>query len=174
MTAADVFLGCQVYIGIVFLASVIGKTRTRARYADFVEAVHDLAPGLPPRATARAVVVAEAVTVALIGPRATSRAAFILAFCLLVAFTMAISRAIRRSRRVRCQCFGASSAPVGPLHIVRNLMLLGGAATGGLTTMSLPTPPGAAGAATATLCAAVVSGITLRTDDIAELFRPTT
>lgn len=43
---------------------------------------------------------------------------------LLLAFTVAIVRRLRRGERPPCACFGSwSSAPIGPAHLVRNAVL---------------------------------------------------
>ncbi|MCX4799423.1 MULTISPECIES: MauE/DoxX family redox-associated membrane protein [unclassified Streptomyces] len=58
-------------------------------------------------------VVAEAATVVFVALPATALAGFAVAIGLLIAFTTGILVAVRRRRRVLCQCFGTSSAPVG-------------------------------------------------------------
>ncbi|MEV7519881.1 MauE/DoxX family redox-associated membrane protein [Streptomyces sp. NPDC091371] len=174
MTSSAVLIGCQVFIGVVFLTSFAGKVRTPARYADFRTAAGELAPWLPAKAAAPAVVAAEAAAVVLVGLPATAPAGFAVAIALLLAFTAAILVAVRRRRRVLCQCFGTSSVPVGPVHVLRNLILLAGAGAGAVLTAVPRVPVEPAGLVTAVLCAAVLTWVTLRTDDIAELFRSIT
>ncbi|WP_338496564.1 hypothetical protein [Streptomyces sp. SJL17-4] len=50
MTVSAIVVGCQVFIGVVFLTSFIGMVRTRERYADFVKAAGEPAAGLPAKA----------------------------------------------------------------------------------------------------------------------------
>ncbi|BAU87942.1 hypothetical protein SLA_7076 [Streptomyces laurentii] len=174
MTVSAIVAGCQVFIGVVFLISFIGKVRTRERYADFVKAAGELAAGLPAKASAPMVVAAEAAIVILVAIPATAVAGFVLASALLLAFTASILVAVRRRRRVLCQCFGTSSVPVGPVHVLRNLVLPAGAATGAVLSTSSSASPNPTALVTVVLCAAVLTWITLRTDDTAELFRSTT
>src|SRR5262249_43464272 len=52
----------------------------------------------------------------------------LLAFALLLTFTTAIAVSLARGKRPDCHCFGQlHSAPVGPLTVVRNALLLAGA-----------------------------------------------
>jgi len=50
---------------------------------------------------------------------------------LIAGFTVALRRVVRSEQQVACRCFGASTAPVGVAHLVRNGALL---AVIGLTT----------------------------------------
>jgi hypothetical protein len=70
------------------------------------------------------VVAAELITGAVLVVR--PRAGGLLAAALLGAFTLVLLRAVRLPSQVRCGCFGsASTEPVGPATIVRNVLLLG-------------------------------------------------
>ncbi|TDD05383.1 transposase [Nonomuraea deserti] len=49
----------------------------------------------------------------------TVPAGFVTGALLLTVFTAGISVVLRRRRTVTCQCFGASTAPVGTVHVIR-------------------------------------------------------
>jgi hypothetical protein len=120
--------------------------------------------GLPAlRSLALAVVTAEAAAALLlvIAPRA----GFLAAAALLAGFTLVLGRPLRRGQPVACRCFGASDAPVGVRHLVRNALLLL-VAVGGL---SGPTPaaPTAAGA----VAGLALSTLAIRWDDLLFLVR---
>ncbi len=92
---------------------------------------------------------------------------------LLGAFTAAIAAAVRSRRRIACNCFGASSAPVGPAQLVRNGILLTVSLTGTVLAFSTASPAlEPAGAVTAAITGLTGAGLVLLTEEIAELFRP--
>lgn len=163
---------CRLVFGVVFAVSLLSKTRSRGRYAEFVAAVPGLAPGLPVRLAAPAVIAGEAaVTVAMVIP-GTAVYGFAVAALLLIAFTAGIVQAIRRQQSVSCQCFGASAAPVGPAHVVRNGFLLLVAAAGLLGALGAgQAPPSPGVLVSAVLTGAVAAAAVLLTDEIADLFR---
>ena len=163
---------CQFLVSLVFAVSVVSKVRSRERYGDFVTAVAQLAPGLPVRPAAATVVVAEtAVLVSVLVP-ATTPFGFVLALALLAAFTAAIAAAIRRRHSVSCQCFGASSAPVGRPQLARNAVLLLIAAAGLVVALSpARSSPDPGVLAMAVLTGAAGGLAVVFTDEIADLFR---
>ncbi|CCH28381.1 MauE/DoxX family redox-associated membrane protein [Actinosynnema sp. NPDC047251] len=165
-------VACRLCLGLVFLVSVFGKVRGRSNFADFVRATGELAPALPRTPAAVAVVAGEvAVVLLLCSPWAA--VGMVLATGLLMVFTAAVAMAIARGRRVRCQCFGESSAPVGLPQVVRNALLITVAVVGWWGgTGATGVPPDAAGTALALAAGAVVGGIVLLTDDVVSLFRP--
>jgi hypothetical protein len=97
---------------------------------------------------------------------------FAVAALLLIAFTAGILHAIRGRQKVSCQCFGASSVPVGPAHLVRNgfLLLVAAAGLAGALAPSHAQPsPGVLITAVAT--GAIAAAVAVYTDEIADLFR---
>ena len=96
---------------------------------------------------------------------------FALAGDLLAAFTTAIVIALKRGRRAPCQCFGASSTPLGPSHLVRNAILLISVLAGGL---ALDVRPQQAAGLVVAIAAGLVGAILIvAMDDIAFLFART-
>jgi hypothetical protein len=118
------------------------------------------------------VIAGEAVVVlAMVVPGAAA-AGFAIAALLLIAFTAGILQAIRGRQKVSCQCFGASSVPVGPAHVVRNgflLLLAAAGLAGALATSHSPPSPGVLITAVAT--GAIAAAVAIYTDEIADLFR---
>ncbi|WP_208799875.1 MauE/DoxX family redox-associated membrane protein [Microbispora triticiradicis] len=179
---ALLFAFCRLLTGIVFLASAVSKLRGRAAYEEFTAATRALAPRLPARPAAALVVAAEAAVAPLLAWRPTVLAGFCAALGLLVAFTVAMAAALRRRRRVLCRCFGASTVPVGPGHLVRNAVLAAAAATGaaqaaiaGAAAESAGslTDLGVAGPAAAALTAGAAAVLLSATGEIAGLFTNT-
>ncbi|MFB7232237.1 MauE/DoxX family redox-associated membrane protein [Streptomyces fimicarius] len=167
-------LGCRALLLVVFLTALVGKTRSRAAFAEFrasIVALRLLSRRLS-RAAAAAVVLVEAVTAVLLVVPATAAAGLALAVALLLVFSAGIVLALRRGDgTASCRCFGASAAPLGRIHVVRNLALaaIGGA---GLTAGAWASgwPPHAAGAAVALAVALLGALLVLRLDDLAFLF----
>jgi hypothetical protein len=96
---------------------------------------------------------------------------FALAGALVAAFTAAIGTALKRGRRALCRCFGASSAPLGPSHLVRNTILLISTLAGGLALDAQP--PRAAGLVVAIAAGLMGAILIVAMDDIAFLFART-
>ncbi|MEV0400318.1 MauE/DoxX family redox-associated membrane protein [Actinoallomurus sp. NPDC050550] len=157
---------CASLLALVFVASAVSKLRD---FGGFERSLPGLAP-VPARLVrplARAVVAAEAaIPVLLLVPPATAYG-FGLAGILLMAFTVAIAVALRHGRRAPCRCFGASSTPIAPRHLVRNATLLVAAALGGAAPSGLPMTPGLAVAVAGGLVGAALIVVF---DDIVDLF----
>ncbi|MDQ0983117.1 MULTISPECIES: MauE/DoxX family redox-associated membrane protein [Streptomyces] len=168
-----VLIACRVLVGLVFLLSAAGKLKGRQEFEDFRAATRALAPGLPERAVAPGVIVLELAVVTLLLFEGAVAAGFLLALGLLTAFTVGIAVAVANARQVVCACFGASSAPVGAAHLVRNtVLLLAGAGGLAAALTGTGTADDIAGAVTASVTGAAVAVMTLFTDDISHLFRP--
>jgi hypothetical protein len=163
-------VGFASLIGWVFLASAISKLR---HFGEFTRSLPALAPVRvgQVRPLAMTVVATEAaVPVLLLFPAAVFYG-FALAGALLAAFTTAIVIALKRGRRAPCQCFGASSTPLGPSHLVRNAILLVSALAGGL---ALDVRPQQAAGLVVAIAAGLVGAIFIvAMDDIAFLFART-
>jgi methylamine utilization protein MauE len=96
-------------------------------------------------------------------------AGFAGAAVLLAVFTVAIGLLLRRGDRRPCHCFGVTDIPLGPAHLVRNLVLLALAVTG----FSVPGSEFAvAGVALACVAGVVVAVLMVRFDDLVTLFAP--
>ncbi len=169
-----VLLCCQFLFGAAFAVSLWSKVHNRRAYADFAAAVPQLAPWAPARWAGSGVVLAEAAIVVLVAVPATAPMGLALAAALLVTFTVAIAGTIRRRRAVTCQCFGTSTTPVGPAHLIRNGVLLVCAIAGLLTGLAAdPGPVVPEILAAAALTGLVAAAVVVLTDQIAELFRST-
>jgi len=142
LTAADVTtLFAQGFDACVFATSLVAKAHRPRALADFTDAVRRLAPRVPARPAAAAVVLGElAVVLSLLAGAVAPGLA--LALVLVAAFTATIAAALRARRRVACQCFGQSQGPVSAVHLVRNAVILAVTAAGlgtlGLTTRGGP------------------------------------
>jgi len=168
-------IGAHCLIGAVFLVSSVGKVAGRSFNA-FVSSVRDMrllpAPLVTPVATL--VVAAEfAVCALLVLPfRTAAVTAFLVAAVLLVAFAIAITLSVRRGTSTACRCFGVSTVPLGPWHVVRNIALTAVAAVGVVTTAAAAGQVEPAGVTVAVL-AGLVSGLVITMlDDIVGLFQP--
>jgi hypothetical protein len=130
---------CRCLIGLLFAVSVGSKVCGSAAFTQFTATTRTLVaatlPGHHWRTAAqrwlpRAIVVAETAVVVLVAAPAAVRFGFGLAAVLLAGFTWAIAAAMRRRVRTSCQCFGASTTPLGAPHLIRNGVLLLVALTG--------------------------------------------
>ncbi|MFT9473262.1 MauE/DoxX family redox-associated membrane protein [Streptomyces sp. Mo3] len=173
-------IAVRAMIGVVFLIAFLSKAAGRARFATFVESVP--AMGVVPTRlagpAAGAVVTAEgAVCALLIVPSADATVAGLaLAAGLLSVFAAAIARTMRRGTGATCRCFGASAAPLGRRHLLRNVLLTAISAAAGLMTLAnqAPAPVTATGAILAALAGLVPGTLVTVLDDLAELFGAST
>jgi hypothetical protein len=171
-------LFCAVVLAGVFAVSAREKTG-RIRFRVFAAGAGPLELVARRWRTAAAVAVAaaEVVVVAAFGGglvlvvaglgRMVLAGAFVVSAALLAVFTGAIGVLLRRGERAPCHCFGVQDAPLGPVHLVRNVVLFAIAVTGALS------PAGAydAGAvALAVVSGLVVAVLVVRLDDLADLF----
>jgi uncharacterized membrane protein YphA (DoxX/SURF4 family) len=159
-------IGSACLIGLVFAVSAFSKLRD---FDGFTRSVPALVPVPPGRARLLAIATTalEALVPPLLVAPVTAPVGFGLAAVLLAAFTAAVAASVRRGRRTACRCFGPSSAPLGPRHLVRNGVLLTCAVLGALSPGDLPPAGGIAVAAAAGLAGAV---LIVSLDDIVELF----
>ncbi|MFC5753129.1 MauE/DoxX family redox-associated membrane protein [Actinomadura rugatobispora] len=172
-----VVLGCRCAVGLVFLASVVGKLRGRKPYAAFVAAVGRLGPEwvvsrVPAGVVAGGVIAAEAAVPLLLVPPGTAWAGFVSAGLLACAFAAVVLAALRRGDRAPCRCFGGSDRPVGGAHLVRNGVLAAAAGLGLAADAAAAGPLEPAGVAVAVVAGAVVALAVVTADDVADLFRP--
>ncbi|HEY9368660.1 MauE/DoxX family redox-associated membrane protein [Streptomyces sp.] len=166
-------LAARLLLVLVFVAAAAGKTWRRASFTGFAASLAALRL-FPRRLTtpvAVATVAAEAVTAALLAFPATAGAGLALAIVLLGAFVAGILAARRGGRQVPCRCFGATSAPLGLPHVIRNALLVAVAAVG-LAAMAAASAPGSVhpgGLALAGGTAAVGALMVVRMDDLLAL-----
>jgi len=161
-------LGCACLIGLVFVVSAVSKARDLDGFAASVPGLLGRVDGRIVRPLAMLVLVLEALVPVLLAVPAARRAGFGLACLLLAAFTVAIAGAVRRRRRTTCRCFGASNAPLGRRHLVRNATLLAAALPGALSPGDGVPPP--AGLVIAAAAGAVGAVLIVSFDDIVDLF----
>jgi hypothetical protein len=151
---SDVGTLCALITAAVLLWAAAVKLRTpkstAAAIAGFgIPGVHDgaaLARLLPAVEAAVAVLL---VTVPRVGGVA--------AVGLLLAFTAVLTRALvtRPGETIRCGCFGASSAPISPATVVRNVMLTSCAAIPMFVSEAVRSVPSFAAVVTVTAAAVV-------------------
>lgn len=169
---AYALLGVRLLIGIVFAASATGKLRGAAAFRGFEDSAR--AMGVPARVShlvAVAVITAECGTVVLLALGPGGAPGFVLTLVLLAAFTTGIVRVLRRGTKASCACFGASTAPIGRRHVVRNTALCALAVFGLAAGVSgTPTPSQPAGVLIAAFGALVGALFVIFTDELGALF----
>jgi hypothetical protein len=166
-------LTCRLLLAAVFVTAAAGKL-SRSAFTEFVASTGRLLPTRFVRwrrPAGVAVLVAEIATAAmlLIGPAAEVGLAS--AAGLSVAFTAGVAGALRRGERASCSCFGTSTSPIGPAHVVRNATLAAAALVGLASAQAVPAPawhPG--GAAIAVGVGLVAATLVVRLEDITALF----
>ena len=170
MTALE--LGCRALIAVVLGAAAAGKLRRR----DFEAFTGALRGFGVPAALARAPLAAAIVFLEATAAGALALApavGYALALVLITAFTIGLAGVVRSGRQVACNCFGASTAPIGAAHLARNLAIL---AVIGAGIAARALGPGAALAPgeqlTAIACGALAGAAIARWDDLAYLVRP--
>jgi len=171
-------LACAVALAGVFAVSVRGKAGV-VRFRTFVATAGPLEL-LPRRWRGRiaaAVTVTESAVVTALAVGVTFvlsglghvvvLAGFIGVATLLLIFTVAIGLMLRRGDRKPCHCFGTQDVPLGPAHVVRNLVLLALAVVGPFARSGDHALPGVVLA----FCAgALVAALLVRFDDLVALF----
>ncbi|MFC8195727.1 MauE/DoxX family redox-associated membrane protein [Streptomyces sp. NPDC057298] len=171
------FLGCRALLLVVFVVAVAGKIRNRGAFAGFSSSIVALRLLSRRRSVvaAAAVVGVELATTVMLAVTRTALVGLVVAISLLLAFVTGITVALRGGQAVPCRCLGASTASLGPIHIVRNLALaaIGGAglAAGLTATRAWPGHPG--GTAVTLAMALVGALLVIRFDDLAFLFTDT-
>ncbi|MGC9671363.1 MauE/DoxX family redox-associated membrane protein [Planosporangium sp. 12N6] len=166
-------IGIRCLLGAVFLVSSVTKVAGPNALAAFVESVRGtrLLPSWLTRPVALLVVAAEFAAWVLLAVPFTAVAGLLVAAGLLVSFAVAVALAVRPEVRTPCRCFGASSAPLGARHVVRNVALTAAAAIGVATAPQAG--PVHVGGLVVAVCAGLVLGALVTVlDDIVELFQP--
>ncbi|NUW31282.1 methylamine utilization protein MauE [Nonomuraea sp. SMC257] len=165
-------VGCAWLIAVVFAITAVSKARDLDGFArslpDLVPVSRALRRPLAVLVAALEGLVALVVAVPLLaGVPDVAAFGLALAFVLLAAFTVAIAVALRRGRRAPCRCFGASAAPLGPRHLVRNGLLI----TATLLGLALPMgTPALAGVVVAGVAGLIGAILVAAFDDLVDLF----
>lgn len=169
MPAAEVAL--RTLLGVVFGVAFVAKVRSSVAFGDFARSLADIGWLRGRHVVALIIPALEATTVVLLAVPRTVVWGFGACVLLLSGFTSVTGREVARGRRVRCRCFGADGATIGPAAIARNLVLLTAAAAG------LAIGPFAHGAASAAALvyacgpAVLAALVIMRWDDLAGLVR---
>ncbi|MEV4176854.1 MauE/DoxX family redox-associated membrane protein [Nonomuraea sp. NPDC049709] len=162
-----VLVASQALLATVFVVSAYSKLRSRAALQSFAATLR-LLPGparFPAAGATAAMEVVTAVTLIVFPPAGLAAGGL-----LLIAFSTWIAVSLRRGQREACQCFGASVTPLGPVHLVRNGLLLLVIALGSVALMSPGGPVTVAGLALAVPVGLVGAILLIVFDDIADLF----
>src|SRR5215467_655811 len=114
---------CRLILAGVFVLSAVEKLRAPGAFVDGIQSFRLLPPRFV-RPGAYAALFCEICSVGLLAVPRTALAGFVLAGAVLALFTVVIARTIRRGLNVPCPCFGVSTVPVGPQHVIRNLILI--------------------------------------------------
>ncbi len=123
---AVVEIALRTILALVFAVAFISKVRSVSAFGEFAGSLADIGwlPGPGRAAAARLIPLLEAAVVVLLAIPATVAVGFGLGALLLAGFTVVTGAEVANGRRVRCRCFGASSAPIGPAQIARNVVLV--------------------------------------------------
>ncbi|HXV94363.1 MAG TPA: MauE/DoxX family redox-associated membrane protein [Pseudonocardia sp.] len=161
-------LWCAGVVAGVFAVSAVVKFRDPVSFRAGVRAFR-LLPDRAVAPVARIVPPLEAAAAVLVLVPLTRTAGFVLAAALLLAFAAGMLGVLRRGAVASCACFGRSSRPVAPRHVVRNVVLTIVCAAG-VITGGAPLSPAAA--LLALLAAFPAVAVVVSLDDIADLFAP--
>ncbi|MEV0386257.1 MauE/DoxX family redox-associated membrane protein [Nonomuraea sp. NPDC050643] len=162
----------QSLIAGVLVLAVVSKLRAPADVEAAVGTLLRVARHPTGRRLTRLLVAAELTVAALVIAPATAPAGLALAAALMWGFAAFVAVTVRGRRRVPCPCFGPSRTPLGPVHVVRNVLLGAVAAFGAAATAYVPANPLQPGEVVVTLVAAAFGvGMAAFADDVHALFR---
>jgi hypothetical protein len=167
-------ISCRLLLVGVLLLSAASKIRSISAFHEFAAATTSLLQVGPQRGRvlAAASIASELVVIALLVITKLVTAGFVVGGVLLVAYTVAIARALRRGVRTPCRCIGASSDPIHPSLLLRNAGLIVACTLGWVSTSQAGTSVAltAAFAASVTIAAFAVA-IVACFDDLVYLAR---
>jgi hypothetical protein len=165
--------GCHCLLVMVFACSAVAKLG-RDSFAAFRLATARLVPAFRGMATplAVAVVCAELAATVLLAVPATAPVGLVLGLALLTAFTVAVAAALRRGETASCNCFGRSTTPLQPRHLVRNALLMTVAVSGLVADLAGQAGAEVTGMTLAGAAAVVLAVLVLNFDALADLFTP--
>ena len=168
-------LACRCAIAIIFVTSAASKLTGPGSFPAFVRAVRRMKVVPWPLIKATAIIVVSTeilIALLLIIPLSiTGLVGFAIALGLLTAFTYGIIGTVRRKDQTPCRCFGKSSVPLGPRHIIRNVCFMAMSALGFIGLL-FPADFDIPMAIVASIAGLVVGGLGTMVDDITELFWP--
>jgi hypothetical protein len=170
---AVVEIALRTILAVVFAIAFTSKVRSVSAFGEFASSLDDIG-WLPRRGragAARLIPLLEAAVVVLLAIPGTVAFGFGLGALLLAGFTIVTGAEVAKGHQVRCRCFGASAAPIGPAQIARNIVLLAESLAG---LVIEPISHGHATAAALVLAfgLAVLAAVALvRWDDLAFLVR---
>ncbi|QBD75486.1 hypothetical protein EPA93_05500 [Ktedonosporobacter rubrisoli] len=124
MLVSYIFAFCRVAIGLLFLASFIGKLRAGTQFRQTINDFRLISPRLSQGAATLFLCCELAIVVCMIFGNFLLLPGFLLATLLLCVFSGAIALGLLRKRQVPCNCFGASSQVISPVDLYRNAGLL--------------------------------------------------
>lgn len=167
MSAFDV--GCRAALTVVFALAMTSKLRGRRAFDQLVRALADFGVPAPlvGAPMAALVILGEAIAVAALV--AWPMVGYGVAAALLLGFAAGIAAVLARGATVRCRCFGASDAPLGAAHLVRNLVLIGLAAVGGAAHL-FATASASPTLAVSAIAGALAGWLVSRLDDLRFVF----
>lgn len=161
-------------LATVFTVSGVMKLRSAG---EFDETVHELGsvPERWARPVAAAAIAAELGTAAVLAVPATGVYGPCCAIALLLVFTVLIARALWAGRHggpsVSCACFGAGGSALGPVHLVRNTVLLALAVLGAAASGASAGFDSGCWPPLALVLGLLIAGVTVLLDDLAYLLR---
>lgn len=170
---AVVEIALRTILAVVFAIAFSSKVRSRSAFEEFAGSLGDIG-WLSPlwrTAAARLIPFLEAAVVILLAIPATVAFGFAIGTLLLAVFTVVTGAEVANGRRVRCRCFGAGAAPIGPAQIARNIVLLA-ESLAGLVIEPVSHGHAAGSALVLAIGLAVLAAVALvRWDDLAYLVR---
>jgi Methylamine utilisation protein MauE len=168
---AYLVLASRMAVGVTFLASAVGKLRSRSAFGTFASWLSVLPVSLVrPRAglVAATIAAAEVLVVILVALPWTVRAGLALATVVLAVFAVGTWLAVARGTDAPCQCFGMSAYPLGRRHVVRDALLGAVAVAGAAAVGSGGARP--AGAMLSVGAGLIAAASVVFFDDLAMLF----
>jgi hypothetical protein len=173
-------------VAVVYGTSGLAKLRGRTAYRSYRAGLADtsLVPGrsLPAvaavlagceAALALSALAALALGAAGVNGSDAPASALSVAAALTLVLALGVLAVLRRGRPARCACFGSSAGrPLGTIHLVRNTSILAAIVAGLAASLLSPARPSGAGTAIAIVVGVVLGALTIRLEDLAELFTP--
>ena len=171
-------IGCRAALAFVFLIACTSKIHSASSYREFHDSLADLglSSGLLLRALSLSIPAAEGITVLLLAVNRAGRWGLLASVALAGSFTAGIAIARWQGKVVRCRCFGESGTPSDAAHILRNLVLLAGAAIGAVAGLLAGASAGGRQTPAMTVFAVglglIAAGLFLRWDELSFLLKP--
>ena len=123
MLVALTLIMSRVAIGVVFALSATGKARDIAGFRESVSEFRLLPASWVNAAVWSFLCLECAVVIAMVIGNGLLLLGFILAACLLLTFSMALSLALLKGAKMTCNCFGRTQERISYYDVARNAML---------------------------------------------------